>query len=58
MLVQSTAKTGWVLFVALGCLLLVLDFPVFRRTYLLFMLPVTVVSLLVPVPSLTPAAPR
>ncbi|MEO8507267.1 MAG: O-antigen ligase family protein, partial [Betaproteobacteria bacterium] len=56
-LVQSTAKTGWVLFVALGCLLLVFDFPVFRRTYLLFMLPVTVVSLLVPVPSLTPAAP-
>jgi O-antigen ligase len=46
-----------VLFVALGCLLLVLDFPVFRRAYLLFMLPVTVVSLLVPVPSLTPAAP-
>ncbi|MEO8752290.1 MAG: O-antigen ligase family protein [Casimicrobiaceae bacterium] len=56
-LVQSTAKTGWVLFVVLGCLLLLLDRRVFVRGYLLFLLPCVIVALLVPTPSLTPAAP-
>jgi O-antigen ligase len=50
-LVQSTAKTGWVLFIALGCLLLVLDRRVFGKSYLVFLVPITVVALLVPQPS-------
>jgi hypothetical protein len=50
-LVQSTAKSGWVLFVALGALLLLLDRPTFRRAYLGFLLPVIVVLLVVPTPS-------
>jgi O-antigen ligase len=56
-LVQSTAKTGWVLFVVLGALLLLLDRRVFAKSYLLFLLPVTVVMLLIPTPSYTVAAP-
>lgn len=56
-LVQSTAKTGWVLFVALGCLLLVLDGRVFRKSYLAFLLPVTVVALLLPQPTFHHEAP-
>ena len=56
-LVQSTAKTGWVLFVALGCLLLLLDRRVFVRSYLLFLLPVTIVALLIPTPPFTRDAP-
>ncbi|MCC6196237.1 MAG: O-antigen ligase family protein [Burkholderiales bacterium] len=56
-LAQSTAKTGWVLFVALGALLLLLDREVFRRAYLVFLLPVTVLALLVPVPMHTGDAP-
>ncbi|MFO1322756.1 MAG: O-antigen ligase family protein [Burkholderiales bacterium] len=56
-LVQSTAKTGWVLFVALGALLLLLDGRAFRRCYLAFLLPVTVVALLIPTPSFTSEAP-
>ncbi len=57
MLVQSTAKTGWVLFVGLGLLLLVLDPRVFARSYLSFLLPVTVIALFIPTPSLAPVAP-
>ena len=56
-LVQSTAKTGWVLFLALGCLLLVLDRRVFEKSYLAFLLPVTVVALLLPQPSFRHEAP-
>jgi len=56
-LVQSTAKTGWVLFIALGCLLLVLDGRVFRKSYLAFLVPVTVVALLLPQPTFRPEAP-
>ena len=56
-LIQSTAKTGWVLFIALGCLLLLLDRRVFARGYLLFLLPCVIVGLLLPTPSLAPAAP-
>lgn len=50
MLVQSTAKTGWVLFVVLGGLLLLLDRRVFVKSYLWFLLPVTIVALLIPTP--------
>jgi O-antigen ligase len=57
MLVQSTAKTGWVLFVALGVLLVLLDRRVFLRSYLAFLLPVTVVLLFVPTPSFKHEAP-
>jgi len=51
-LVQSTAKTGWVLFAALGCLLLVLDRRLFLKRWMLFLLPVTLVALMIPTPSL------
>ncbi|HTP99287.1 MAG TPA: O-antigen ligase family protein [Casimicrobiaceae bacterium] len=51
MLVQSTAKTGWVLFFVMGLLLLVLDRRVFLRSYFAFLLPVTVVAMLIPTPS-------
>jgi O-antigen ligase len=57
MLVQSTAKTGWALFVVLGLLLLMLDRRVFVRSYLSFLLPVTLVLLLIPTPSFTHTAP-
>jgi hypothetical protein len=57
MLVQSTAKTGWVLFVVMGLLLLVLDRRVFLRSYLAFLLPVTVVAVLIPTPSFRPETP-
>jgi O-antigen ligase len=50
-LVQSTAKTGWVLFVALGALMFVLARRLFARRYLAFLVPVTVVALLIPTPS-------
>lgn len=56
-LVQSTAKTGWVLFIALGCLLLVLDGRVFRKSYLAFLVPVTVLALLLPQPTFQREAP-
>ncbi len=54
-LVQSTAKTGWVLFLALGSALLCFDRTTFTRNFLLFLLPVTIVALALPTP--TPAAP-
>jgi O-antigen ligase len=57
MLVQSTAKTGWVLFVALGALLILLDRRVFLKSYLLFLLPVTMVALLIPTPPFVRDAP-
>jgi len=53
-LVQSTAKTGWVLFVALGALLLLLNRRAFVRNYILLIVPVAVVALLLPTPSLKP----
>lgn len=56
-LVQSTAKTGWVLFIALGCLLLVLDRRVFEKSFLAFLVPVTVVALLLPQPTFHQEAP-
>ena len=56
-LVQSTAKTGWILFVAFGALLLLFDRRVFVRNYLLFLLPVTLVLLTIPLPSATQGAP-
>lgn len=56
-LVQSTAKTGWVLFVALGMLLLVLDRRVFEKSFLVFLVPVTVVALLLPQPRFQQEAP-
>ena len=57
MLVQSTAKTGWVLFVVLGGLLLLLDRRVFVRSYLRFLLPVTIVAMLIPTPQFDRDAP-
>lgn len=54
-LVQSTAKTGWVLFLALGSLLLWFDRATFTRNFLLFLLPVTIVALALPTP--TPVEP-
>ncbi len=57
MLVESTAKTGWVLFVVLGGLLLALDRRVFRKGYLLFLLPVTIVAMQIPTPSFTAEQP-
>jgi len=54
-LVQSTAKTGWVLFLALGSLLLWFDRATFTRNFLLFLLPVTIGALALPTP--TPADP-
>ena len=56
-LVQSTAKTGWVMFIALGALLLWFRHEIFKRNYLLFLLPVTVAALLIPVPVPTSGAP-
>lgn len=56
-LVQSTAKTGWVLFIALGCLLLVLDRRVFAGSWLAFLVPVTLVALLLPQPTFRAEAP-
>lgn len=50
-LVQSTAKTGWVLFLALGSLMLWFDRETFTRNFLLFLLPVTVLALAIPTPS-------
>ncbi|HXX86229.1 MAG TPA: O-antigen ligase family protein [Casimicrobiaceae bacterium] len=50
-LVQSTAKTGWVLFAALGALLFLLNRRVFLKKYLLFLLPVTLAALLIPTPA-------
>jgi O-antigen ligase len=57
MLVQSTAKTGWVLFLGLGCLLMLLDRRVFVKSYLWFLLPITVVALVIPTPSYVRDAP-
>jgi hypothetical protein len=55
--VQSTAKTGWVLFLLLGVALLLLDRRVFVRSYLFFLVPATIVALLVPTPSFRGDAP-
>lgn len=54
-LVQSTAKTGWVLFLALGSLLLWIDRETFTRNFLFFVLPVTMIALALPTP--TPVEP-
>ncbi len=56
-LVHSTAKTGWVLFVALGLLIFALRRALFVRHYLWFLIPVTVLVLLIPTPSMTPGVP-
>jgi O-antigen ligase len=56
-LVQSTAKTGWVLFLVMGGLLLLLDRRLFVRRWLLFLVPVTAVALMVPTPSFTRDVP-
>lgn len=56
-LVHSTAKTGWVLFVALGVLIFALRRVLFVRHYLWFLIPVTALVLLIPTPSMTPGAP-
>ncbi len=56
-LVQSTAKTGWALLIALGGLLLFLDRRKFVRRYLLFLVPVVVIALQIPTPSLEPDRP-
>lgn len=50
-LAQSTAKTGWVLFVALGILLLAFNRTVLLKKILLFAIPVAVVALALPIPS-------
>ncbi len=47
-LVQSTAKTGWLLFAVLGAMLLVLNRQVLLKKLLLFVVPVAVVAMLVP----------
>jgi O-antigen ligase len=57
MLVQSTAKTGWVLFVVLGGLMLLLDRRVFMRSYLWFLLPVTIAAVMIPTPPYLRDAP-
>jgi O-antigen ligase len=56
-LVESTAKTGWVLFVVLGGLLLALDRRVFRHSFLMFLLPVTIIAMQIPTPSFTAELP-
>lgn len=55
-LVQSTAKTGWLLFLALASFMLWFDRATFTRNFLAFLLPATITMLLVPVP-LPPAPP-
>jgi len=55
-LVHSTAKTGWVLFVALGAMMFVLRRGLFVRHYLWFLIPVTILVLLVPTPTMVPGA--
>jgi O-antigen ligase len=47
-LAQSTAKTGWVLFVALGALLLVFERRFLRGKYLLLLIPAVAIALFVP----------
>jgi len=56
-LVQSTAKTGWVLFACLGVLLVVLDRDAFRDNFVTLLVPVTVIALLLPTPSFRAEAP-
>jgi hypothetical protein len=56
-LVHSTAKTGWVLFVALGILIFALRRALFVRHYVWFLIPVTALVLLLPTPSMTPGVP-
>ena len=53
-LVHSTAKTGWVLFVVLGVMIFALRRALFVRHYLWFVIPVTALVLLIPAPSMTP----
>ncbi len=53
-LVHSTAKTGWVLFVALGIMIFALRRALFVRHYAWFLVPVTALVLLIPTPSMTP----
>ena len=50
-LAQSTAKTGWVLFVALGAFLLVFERKFFRGKYLLLLIPAVAIALFVPLHS-------
>ena len=47
-LAQSTAKTGWILFVALGGFLLVFDRRLLLGKYLLILIPAAAVALFVP----------
>jgi hypothetical protein len=56
-LVQSTAKTGWVLAVALALLLLAFDRRALVRNYLLLLVPLAMVALLLPSPALQATAP-
>ncbi len=56
-LVHSTAKTGWVLFVVLGVMIFALRRALFIRHYALFLVPVTALVLLIPMPSSSPGAP-
>jgi len=57
-LVQSTAKTGWALFIALGSLLLWFDRTTFTRNFMLLLLPLTVIALLIPTPTAGGGTPR
>jgi len=54
-LVQSTAKTGWLLFLALASLMLWFDRATFTRQFLGFLLPATIAVLLLPLPSPPPS---
>lgn len=57
-LVQSTAKTGWVLFLCLGSLMLWFDRATFTRNFMFLLLPATVAALLLPAPAPPVAAKR
>ncbi len=50
-LVQSTAKTGWVLFITLGIVLFFLTRDIFQKKFLRFCLPFVVLLILVPAPA-------
>ena len=50
-LVQSTAKTGWLLFIALGFMFLFFQRGVLKERYLKILLPLVILFALVPTPS-------
>jgi O-antigen ligase len=56
-LAQSTAKTGWVLFVAFAVLLLVLNRAALVRKVALIAVPLAVVALLLPLPATQQSGP-